>query len=254
MILPRIIPILLLVENGLVKTKKFKDPVYIGDPINAVRIFNEKEVDELIILNIHASKYGIVPNFKEIEEIVSESFMPLGYGGGLTSLEDVKKVFDTGIEKVIICSAMFDYKFIEDISKIYGSQSVVVSLDVKKNIFGKYNIYTTGGTKKSNISIIEHLRKLEYSGVGELIIQSIDKEGTMEGYDTNITKIVSDIISIPVVGSGGAGKLAHIKEVIDTGGASAAAAGSIFVFKGSQKGVLINYPSRKKIEELFSSE
>jgi cyclase len=239
---PRILPILLLKDEGLVKTKNFKNPVYIGDPINAVRIFNEKEVDELILLDITASIENRDPNYDWIRDIVSESFMPIGYGGGIKNSDQVKKLYDTGIEKIVINSASTDLNLISELSSKYGNQSIVISIDVKKNLFGSYSVYTHNGTQNLKTSPADFARKVVDAGAGEIIIQSIDHEGSMSGFDLKLTKLVSDAVDVPVVASGGAGNLDHLKEVLEEGGASAVAAGSLFVFKGKQKGILINYP------------
>jgi cyclase len=251
MIHPRIIPILLLNDSGgVVKTQNFSRPVYIGDPINAVKIFNEKEVDELILLDISASLNKISPNYSLIKEVVSESFMPMGYGGGIKSLDQIKNLFDLGLEKVIINSAMFDYDLIDEAANIFGSQSIVISIDIRKSLFNKYHIFTKSGTLKHNNDFKEHVRRLCNFGAGEIIIQSIDKEGLMRGYDLELIEIISSLVNIPIVASGGAGSLEDMRDAIRAG-ASASAAGSLFVFKGSEKGILINYPNHEKLKELF---
>ena len=251
MIHPRIIPILLLNDSGgLVKTQKFTKPVYIGDPINAVKIFNEKEVDELILFDIGATLNNTSPNYSFIKEVVSESFMPMGFGGGINNLDHIKSLFDLGLEKVIINSAMFDYDLIDEAAKIFGSQSIVISIDVKKSLFNKYQIFTKSGRLKQNIDFIEHVKRLCNFGAGEIIIQSIDKEGLMRGYDLELIEIISSTVNIPIVASGGAGSLKDMKDAVNAG-ASASAAGSLFVFKGSEKGILINYPNQEKFKEMF---
>ena len=250
----RVIPVLLLKNNGLVKTTRFKKPVYIGDPINAVRIFNEKRVDELVLMDIDASVSDQQPNYSWIKEIVSESFMPIGYGGGINSIEQIKKVFDTGIEKVILNTAMFNFGLIEKAASIYGSQSIVVCIDSRKTLFGGYQVYTKSGHIKHKLTPIEIARQVVFAGAGEIIIQSIDREGTMAGYDLDLIKIVSAVVEVPVVASGGAGELVHFYDAIIKANASAVAAGSIFVFKGKQRGVLINYPSIETINSLFEND
>lgn len=250
MITPRVIPILLLNEGGLVKTKNFKNPRYIGDPINAVRIFNEKEVDELIIFDIQASKTNRPISFEFLKDIVSESFMPLGYGGGINTLDQIKRLFDIGIEKIILNTNSINFGLIHKASLIYGNQSIVVNIDVRKNIFGKYTAYIRSGREKLNLSPIDLAKKVTESGAGEIIIQSIDKEGTMNGYDLEIIKKVSQIVDVPVVASGGAGNLKHFQDAINYG-ASAVAAGSMFVYKGKLNAVLINYPNQLTIKQLF---
>ena len=248
---PRVIPILLLNEDGgLVKTRIFDKPVYIGDPINAVRIFNEKEVDELILFDISASIKNNLPNYSLIGEVVSESFMPTGYGGGINCLDQIKRLFDLGIEKIVLNTSMFDYDLINQSANIFGSQAIVVSLDFKKSIFSNYHLFTKSGRLKHNINLSDHIKRLCNFGVGEFIVQSIDKEGLMKGYDLELIEKVSLLVDVPIVASGGAGSLQDMKNAIASG-ASATAAGSLFVFKGNEKGVLINYPTQEKLNEVF---
>ncbi len=251
MSLVRVIPTLLLKGEGLVKTQQFKNPVYIGDPINAVRIFNEKEVDELVLLDISASAEKRDPKYDWIRDIVSESFMPIGYGGGIRNIEQAKELFDTGIEKLIINSASTDLAFLSSLANIYGSQSVVVCIDARKNFLGNYFVYTQNGTLKNKMSPDKMARAVVDAGAGEIIIQSIDKEGTMRGYDIDLIHMVSTAVNVPVVASGGAGSQEHLREAILKGGASAVTAGSLFVFKGKHRGVLISYPSPVELDDLF---
>ncbi len=253
--IPRIIPVLLVKERGLVKTKKFKSPKYIGDPINSVRIFNEKEVDEILILDIEASKKKQEPDFNLLEDIAAEAFMPLGYGGGIKSVDQVKKIFELGFEKVVINSATFDsYKVIEDAANIFGSQSIVGCIDVKKSFFSKRYLYSHNGQKKQKIGINQHINNLINSGIGELIIQTIDLDGTKKGYDLNFLSTISGSIEIPSIGLGGAGNLKNMVSAISRTDLSAVAAGSIFVYFGPHDAVLINYPERELIEKLFYSK
>jgi cyclase len=252
MSLVRVIPTLLLKGEGLVKTSQFKSPVYIGDPINAVRIFNEKEVDELVLLDIAATAEKREPRYSWIKDIVSESFMPIGYGGGISNIEQAKKLFDTGIEKLIINSASLDIGFLSSLAGIYGNQSIVVCIDARKNLLGNYAAYTNNGTQKHKMSPDTIAKSAVEAGAGEIIIQSIDREGTMKGYDIDLIKLVSKSVNVPVVASGGAGNLDHLREAIIMGGASAVTAGSMFVFKGKHRGILINYPSSDDLKTLFS--
>lgn len=254
MSLVRVIPTLLLKNKGLVKTKQFKDPVYIGDPINAVKIFNEKEVDELVLLDITATNEDADPKYEWIKDIVSESFMPLGYGGGIKNVEQAKKLFDIGIEKLILNSEAENTKLISDLANIYGNQSVIVCIDAKKNLFGGYSTFTNSGSKKNKITPDKLAQKAVEAGAGEIIIQSIDREGTMNGFDLDLIKMVSQSVNVPVVASGGAATLQHLREAVVIGKASAVAAGSMFVFKGKQRGVLINYPKLSEMKHLFDSE
>jgi cyclase len=248
----RVIPTLLLKKNGLVKTTRFKNPVYIGDPINAVRIFNEKEVDELILLDITATNEKREPNYRKIEEIVSEAFMPIGYGGGINKLEQIEKLFKLGVEKVVLNTvAHLNPDLIKQATQIFGNQSIVAWIDVKKDYLGKNKIYTNSGKRKQQNNLLEFLRSIEQSGVGEVIINSIDQDGTMAGYDIDLIRQVSKSINIPVVASGGAGKIEDFSEAIKAG-ASAVSAGAMFVFQGVHRAVLISYPKYEELEKLLN--
>jgi cyclase len=248
MVRTRIIPVLLISDGGLVKTVKFSNERYLGDPINAVKIFNEKEVDELVLLDIKASKNGTEPNFDEIGEIVSEAFMPIGYGGGIKTMQHIEKLFNIGVEKVILNTTVFENEsLITEASRIYGSQSIVVSLDVKKDLWGDYRIYTHSGSRKQKLDLLSALKHVQDLGAGELIMNSIDKDGTMAGYDLPLIKKVSGHLEIPVVAIGGAGTIQHLAEVIQAG-ASAIAAGSMFIYQGVHKAVLISYVTTEQLE------
>lgn len=243
----------MLKNQGLVKTIKFKDPKYVGDPINAVRIFNEKEVDELTFLDITATIENRKPNFKLIADIASESFMPFGYGGGVKDLNDMKELFNLGVEKVIVNSyAVENPEFIKKASDLFGSQSIVVSIDVKKTLLGKYEMYTLGGKKNTKLDPVAFANQMEIMGAGEVFLNSIDRDGTMQGYDIDLIKKVSEVINIPVVACGGAGRIEDFAEVVKKGGASAVAAGSMFVFHGKHRAVLINYPSVQVLERVLN--
>ena len=253
MISYRVIPVLLLSEGGLVKTEKFKKPVYVGDPINAIRIFNDKEVDELVFLDIDASKENRGPDFALLEQIASECFMPLGYGGGITTLDQVKRIYSTGIEKVILNSVVFNKpKLVDAAAAEAGSQSVVVSIDYKKALFGKTKVYSHAKRKTPNMSVLEFAKEMEARGAGELILNSVDQDGLMNGYDVDMIAAISEELTIPVVACGGAGEIDHLIEGVKKGKASAVAAGSMFVFHGPHKAVLINYPSQEKLSTIFS--
>jgi cyclase len=242
--LPRVIPVLLLKESALYKTVKFADSKYVGDPINAVRIFNEKEVDELVILDINASKDKKGPDYDLLESIVSEAFMPIGYGGGVNSLLQAKRLFNLGIEKIIINSALYQNEsLLYDLVANFGSQSVVACLDYKKNIFGKKFPVFLNATKNKKVDLITFAIHLESLGVGEIILHSVDRDGTFTGYDLEQIKAVSYAINIPLVACGGAGKISDLADAIRAG-ASAVAAGSIFVFNGIHKAVLISYNNK----------
>ena len=244
MLRPRIIPTLLVHNKGLVKTVKFKDSKYVGDPLNAVKIFNEKEVDEIIVLDIDATTEGRGPNFDLIRNLASECRMPFCYGGGVSSVSDAQKIISLGAEKVAISSqAILNPNVIKEISEAVGVQSVVVVLDVKKvGLFNKYEVFIKNGkiaTKKDPVELAINLEKL---GAGEIVINSIDNDGMMNGYDNVIIKKIRDAISLPITALGGAGSIDDIKDLIANHGVIGAAAGSVFVFKGKYKAVLINYP------------
>lgn len=244
MILTRLIPCLLLRGNGLVKTKKFKDSVYVGDPVNAVRIFSEKEVDELVILDIDATREGREPNYELIAEIAGECFMPVAYGGGISTLAQARKLIRSGIEKVVINSASVDSKvFIREIADVFGSQAVVGSVDARKTLFGVHRVYVNAGTIATKLKPEDHAAALAQAGVGEIFLNSIDCDGQMQGYDIELIKKVSSRVNVPVIACGGAGNLEHMRRAITQGGASAVAAGSMFVFYGKHNAVLINYPT-----------
>lgn len=251
MLQKRIIPVLLLKNDGLVKTIKFKKPRYIGDPINAVKIYNDREVDELIFLDIEATKNKKEPNFRLIKEIATECFMPFCYGGGINNFHTIKKIFNLGAEKISINSEFYyNPNLVKKASESFGSQSIVVSIDVKKNLFGKYETYINGGKINTHQNPIEIAKQAEKFGAGEIILNSIDKDGTMSGYDLKLIKTVSDTISIPLIACGGAKNLDSLRDAINTG-ASAAAAGSLFIYHGSQNGILINYPEKKNINKII---
>lgn len=250
MLLTRIIPALLIEDECLVKTKKFKSPRYLGDPINAVTIFNEKEVDEILILDIGASKSG--PNFRMIESIASQAFMPLAYGGGIKSLDDVKRLFRIGLEKVVINTFNFEsLDLISEASRIFGSQSIVGNIDVKKTIFGKKTVYCASKKRNMKIDPVQWAIELEKAGAGELILTNVDRESTFEGYDLELIKSISESVSIPVVANGGAQTINDFKKATDSG-ATAVAAGSMFVYQGKHNAVLITYPNIKDLEILFN--
>lgn len=240
----RIIPALLLMNEGLYKTVRFKNPTYVGDPINTVKIFNEKEADELVILDIAASKEKKGINYKKISEIAGEAFMPMAYGGGITTFDDACRIFDAGFEKVIINSmAVKKPDLLGSIAKVYGSQAVVVSIDVKPNWMGKYRVYTNGGTQNANLLPDVYARMVENAGAGEILLQAIHQDGTWDGYDIPLIKVVSDAVSIPVVACGGAGNVNDFEKAVKEGGASAVAAGSMFVYQKKGMGVLISFPA-----------
>jgi cyclase len=248
MLIIRYIPCLLLKDNGLVKTVNFKNPKYVGDPINTVRIFNEKEVDELIFLDIEATPKNREPNYKLLSEIANECFMPLVYGGGIKTFEQAQKIFNIGIEKVAINTAShLNLNLISEIAKVYGSQAVIGVIDFKKNLFGKYQIVSNSASNKHKYSISEWVEKLEKAGIGELLITSVDNEGTWNGLDIGLVQQVVSISTVPVIAHGGAGNLEHLIDGMKQGGANAIAMGSMVVYQKKGFGVLINFPNTKQL-------
>jgi len=246
----RVIPVLLLSNNGFVKTTRFKDPIYLGDPFNIVKIFNEKEVDEILILDINASPVGKSPNFDFLAGIAGECFMPLAYGGGVKTLDDISMLTSLGFEKVCInTSAIQNPKLVEEAAKRFGSSTILVAMDVKKNLFGQYDIFTKNGKEKKGLDPVKQAKHYESLGAGELLVNSIDRDGVMGGYDVKIMKHISSSVSIPVVACGGAGNTNHLSEGVHKGGVSAVSAGSMFVFQGKLRGVLITMPTEDELIE-----
>jgi len=244
MLRPRITPCLLLRNSGLVKTKQFTDDKYVGDPINAVKIFNEKSVDELLVIDIDASRLGIDPDYSVIERLANESRMPLCYGGGIKTVRQAERIIQLGVEKVAISSAVLESPLlIRQLSETIGSQSIVGVLDVKKSIFKGYEIYINNGKKKIKGSLIYWIKAFQEYGAGEILINSIDRDGMQNGYDLELVKLTKKFITIPVTFLGGASSLDDIGDLIETFGVAGCAAGSLFVFKGKYRAVLISYPS-----------
>lgn len=240
----RVIPCLLLRGHGLVKTRKFKDAVYVGDPVNAVRIFSEKEVDELVVLDIDASREGRDPNYELIAEIAGECFMPVAYGGGVRNLEQVRRLIRSGVEKVVINSAAtLSTEVITQAADIFGSQAVVAGIDVRKPLLGGYRVVIKSATQDAGVRLDEHVQRLVKAGAGELLLNSVDRDGTMVGYDLDLIRSVTRAVNVPVVACGGAGTLEHLRQAVHEAGASAVSAGSMFVFHGKHRAVLINYPT-----------
>ncbi len=247
----RAIPVLLLSQMGMVKGKAFAKPRYLGDPINAVKIFNEKMADELVLLDIDATQRGSVL-FDWIEDIVSEAFMPIAYGGGLTTMAQCAELFSRGVEKVVINSAAIENPgLIAEVAARYGSQAVVVSIDTRCNLFGRWKAYARGGRKASKFSPVELAQACEALGCGEIFLTSIEREGSFAGYDLELLRSVTSAVGIPVVAHGGAGAIAHFAEAVNLGGASAVAAGSLFVFAGKDQGMLISYPGQAELAQQF---
>jgi cyclase len=257
MLRSRIIPCLLVQNKGLVKTVGFKEPKYVGDPINAVKIFNEKEVDELMVLDIDASAEGRGPDFEMIKNLAIECRMPLCYGGGVTTVDQAIQIINLGAEKVALSTAAIkNPSIIKDIGNAIGIQSVIVVLDIKKrkNLFGKtqYEIYINNGKEKTDLSLIQFLKKIDDIGIGELVINSIDLDGSMKGYDIELVEIIRELTEVPITVLGGAGNLSDIQFLINKFRVIGAAAGSLFVFKGKYKAVLINYPNKIEKRKLYN--
>lgn len=252
MLRSRVIPVLLLKHRGLVKTVKFKTPKYLGDPINIVKIFNDKEVDELIFLDITATNEKKHPPFELLADITSECFMPLGYGGGIRSMDDVKTLLSMGIEKIILNTyAVENPDFVSEIAAFAGSQAVVISIDAKKNWRGKYEVFTHSGTKGTGLNPVDFALQMQKKGAGEIILNSIDRDGTMQGYDLELTSRVAESLEVPLVSCGGAKTVQDLGDAIKLGNASAAAAGSMFVFQGPLRAVLISYPSQEELRAVL---
>lgn len=247
MLQTRVIPVLLLKNRGLVKTIKFQSPRYVGDPINAVRIFNEKEVDELIFLDIEATSQNREPDYELVGQIAREAFMPLCYGGGVKTLDQVKKLFSIGIEKVVLNSAAFENpNLVTQIANFSGAQSVAVSLDIRRDMFGKYSVWRQNGKHNTKLGLVEAATQMQERGAGEIFINSIDRDGTRSGYELKAIQQVAAAVKIPVIACGGAGTMQHFLEAKQNG-ASALAAGSMFVFHGKHQAVLITYPRYEDI-------
>lgn len=246
---PRVIPVLLLKNGALCKTVQFDKPKYIGDPINAVKIFNDSKADELVFLDIEASKNNRLISLNFIKEVGEEANMPFAVGGGITSIKDIRSILNAGAEKVIIGSyAIQNPNFIKEAAETFGSSTIVVCLDVKKKFLGKVQVWSYSGGKASGIGPVEFAQQMQQMGAGELIIQSIEKDGMMTGYDFDLLKNIAQSVTIPTIALGGAGNLQHLKQAYAQTHVSALAAGSLFVFKGSNKGVLINYPDKKELQ------
>lgn len=247
---PRIIPVLTLKGKGLVKTIKFdkKRARYIGDPINAVHIFNDFEADELIFLDITATLENRCISSELVKSIGEEAYMPFAVGGGITNIEQIQQLISAGAEKVVInTSCIKTPGLISEASRQFGNQSIVAALDIKRNLLGKYKIYINAGSNQVDIDLEKYIRILVDLGAGELFINSIDRDGTMSGYDLELVKYISEIVRIPVIACGGAGKLKDLSDVTKLAKASAAAAGSMFVYHGSRNAVLINYPDKEEL-------
>ncbi|MEW5991535.1 MAG: AglZ/HisF2 family acetamidino modification protein [Chloroflexota bacterium] len=250
--IPRVVPALLVQDGALVKTTRFADPRYVGDPINAVRIFNDKEADELVLLDIAATRSGRDPDEAMINEVASEAFMPVAYGGGVRDVQTATRLIQLGVEKVIVNSAAVDAPDrVEEIARHLGSSTLVVSIDAKRRDDGAFEVVTRGGTHETGLDVRGHARRVVGLGAGEILLTAVDRDGTRQGYDIDLVRSVSTLVDVPVIACGGAGSLADLEAVVRIGGAAAAAAGSLFVFHGRHLAVLITYPSYEERERLF---
>ncbi|MBP7508836.1 MAG: imidazole glycerol phosphate synthase subunit HisF [Prolixibacteraceae bacterium] len=253
MLRTRVIPCLQLIDQAIVKTVKFGRYTYIGDPVNTVRIFNELEVDELCFLDIRATIEKRKPNLKILTEIANECFMPLSYGGGIRDVETALKILSIGFEKIVINTAAVENPYlITKITRQSGNQSVIVSIDVKISFNGSYSVYSNDGSVKTKLNAIEWAKKAEDAGAGELLITSIDRDGTWKGYDLEIIHKITDAVSIPVIANGGAGSISDMRKVVKESGASAVALGSMIVYQQKNMGVLINFPDRSELQKILT--
>ena len=245
----RIIPCLLLDRTGFYKTTRFKNPVYLGDPINILKIFNEKSVDEIAILDIGATPAKRGPNFELLKDLAGECFMPLAYGGGITSVAEMKRLFQIGFEKVILNSVLVDNPgLLAEAAAVFGSQSVVACIDVKRTLFGGYEVVTAGARRKTGRAPADWARELANRGAGEIIVNSVDQDGTLAGYDLDLIKLVTAAVPVPVIASGGARNVQDFTDAVKQGHASACGAGAMFVFQGRHRAVLINVPSEQELD------
>ena len=246
---PRIIPVLLIDDRDLIKTINFKKPTYLGDPVNALKIFNRKGIDEMAVLDISASKRGVEPDFELLTDMASEAFMPLSYGGGIKTIDQVRKLLAIGYEKVVLNTSLVeDEQLVKDAVALAGSQSVVASIDAKL-VKGQYKCVICDGTKVIDMTPVELAKHAEELGVGEIFLNSIDRDGMMSGYDTKLINEVVEAVSIPVTACGGAGGISDLKDALQNGHAHAAAGGSMFVFYGRLKAVLITAPTEEELTE-----
>ncbi|MBI4361419.1 imidazole glycerol phosphate synthase subunit HisF [Candidatus Micrarchaeota archaeon] len=253
MLLTRVMPCLLLKNDRLVKTIQFKDANYVGDPVNAIKIYNEKQVDELVVLDISATRENRKPAFEAIQQIADECFMPLTYGGGITSLDDARRLFALGVEKIVVNThAVENPSFITQASEVFGAQAVMVSIDAKKTGSG-YEVFTRSGTTPTGLDPAAHALNVQKRGAGEIFLTSIDREGTLQGYDLELIRQVSRAVSIPVIACGGAWELMHFKQAVDAG-ASAVAAGSMAVYMGRNRAVLINFPNAHELSVVLNEK
>jgi len=254
MLRTRVIPCLLLRNESLVKTVKFGRFGYIGDPLNTCRIFNEFEVEELAFLDITASRQGREPNLKILQDISNECFMPLSYGGGIRNLETAERIFNIGFEKIVLNTYVFENPaIITELARAFGSQSIIVAIDVRKDFWGKYQAFSLSGSVNQKRNPVEWAKEMEDRGTGEILLTSIDREGTYEGFDVGLIAQITEALTIPVIAHGGAGTVRHIGEAVNNGHASAVALGSMVVYQGKGLGVLVNFPDREQLVSVLSS-
>jgi imidazole glycerol-phosphate synthase subunit HisF len=251
LLIPRVIPCLLIDEEAMVKTIRYDDPTYLGDPINVINLFNRFEVDEITLLDIGATRDGREPDFELIEQLAAECWVPLAYGGGIRTPDDVRTVLESGIEKVVLGTIVADDPaLVTRAGETYGAQAVVVSVDARQTR-GGYEVCVTNARRRLGVDPVTYARRAEELGAGEILLNAVDRDGVMEGYDVELIRSVSEAVGIPVIACGGAGERAHLADAIRRGGASAVAAGSIFVYRGRERGVLINFPERAQLEALL---
>ncbi|MEI7967441.1 MAG: AglZ/HisF2 family acetamidino modification protein [Betaproteobacteria bacterium] len=251
MLKTRVIPCLLLRGSGLVKTTRFKDAKYVGDPINAIKIFNDKEVDELVLLDITASREGRGPAFSVIKDVASECFMPLAYGGGIRSVEEARRILSVGVEKVIFNTVAWRAsQVLSDASRAFGAQAIVASIDARRKFLGRYEVVVEGGTRGTGQSPVDYARRMQDVGAGEILLNATDRDGTLKGYDLELIQAVTQAVQVPVVACGGAASLKDFADAVEHG-AAAVAAGAMFVLHGPHRAVLITYPQRDELERLL---
>lgn len=250
--LPRVIPILLLKGSGLYKTRQFIKPKYIGDPMNSVRIFNEKEVDELSIIDIDAARGLREPNIEILRDIGAEAFMPLSFGGGVNNCNIIQELIVSGFERVIVNSAAVENPhFVNEVVEKFGTSTLIAAIDVRRDWRGRYRVYIHGGQEKTKLLASDWAAELARRGAGEILLTSIDRDGEMSGFDIDLIREVTSAVDIPVIAAGGAGKLSDFVDATTKGGASAVASGAFFVFHGAHRAVLISYPTRSMLKNLW---
>jgi imidazole glycerol-phosphate synthase subunit HisF len=251
---PRVIPVLLLIDGLVHKTVRFRHPTYVGDPRIAVKILSDKGADELVLLDIGKTAEGRAPDYELIEEIAGESFMPVAYGGGIATLEHARRVIACGVEKIVLNSYAFDTGLIEAVAAELGSSGVVTAIDARKRWLGGYRHVTRNATRASGMSAVDAAVLARDRGAGEILINSVERDGTMRGFDIELVRQVARAVDVPVIACGGAGTLEDLVDVVKQTGASAAAAGSLFVFQGVHRAVLITFPGDDALRRLFNGQ